>query len=383
MNCTAQGCEPSEQAISRCALAIAVALSLAVAAAALAAPATPPARAALSAKKPRRSELSFCQPPFVPPLVIKDLLSGLSESGDQVVAVNLTGATDQDRYSGEIGTVTDRTAPYHPIVSAHVDPGDGEKIGYEYIGTTRSGVQVLNTWQSGGGTLVSTNLLLVTIEEDRGLVDPLDVTPYSRLRSGVLHLTRPRLLIRKLGEVALGDRWEGELRVEGNSIIVGPDEGHFSKEDFAEGPFHNDKPIVLLLDDHVVRPRVLRPCPEAERKTSPQGGQVSGEQAAASAVRELGKGREQRSTGDRREGKSDGTVAPKGPDNKTDVTFFGVATLKANGEICLQLRSEEPGKPVAEGYLCYRPTDANYSAIRRHVGPIKVGEEKIIPPFPP
>jgi len=116
-------------------------------------------------------------------------------------------------------------------------------------------------------------------------------------------------------------------------------------------------------------------------KPSPQGGQVSGAQAGASAARELGKGREQRTTGDRREGKSDGTVAPKGPNNTTEGTFFGTATLQASGEICLQLRTEEPGKPVAEGYRCYPPTDASYSAIRRHVGPIKVGEEKIIAPF--
>ncbi|HEV3455263.1 MAG TPA: hypothetical protein VHG32_01825 [Thermoanaerobaculia bacterium] len=72
---------------------------------------------------------------------------------------------------------------------------------------------------------------------------------------------------------------------------------------------------------------------------------------------------------------------PKGPDKATEGTFFGTATLQASGEICLRLRTEEPGKPVAEGYRCYSPTDASYPAIRRHVEPIKVGEEKVIAPF--
>lgn len=63
-------------------------------------------------------------------------------------------------------------------------------------------------------------------------------------------------------------------------------------------------------------------------------------------------------------------------------TFFGVATAKANGDICLQLRSAEPGQPVAESYQCYGPRHPDYAMIRTHVGPIKPGEEKVIRPFP-
>ena len=61
--------------------------------------------------------------------------------------------------------------------------------------------------------------------------------------------------------------------------------------------------------------------------------------------------------------------------------FFGTATLNAEGNICLQLRSEEPGLPIAESYQCYKPDDPDYAEIRKHVGPITVGEEKIIAPF--
>ena len=68
-----------------------------------------------------------------------------------------------------------------------------------------------------------------------------------------------------------------------------------------------------------------------------------------------------------------------GSDNSAG--FFGVANLKADGEICLHLRSEEPGLPVAEAYRCYKPSDPQYAMIREHVGSIAVGQEKVIAPF--
>ena len=67
----------------------------------------------------------------------------------------------------------------------------------------------------------------------------------------------------------------------------------------------------------------------------------------------------------------------------TESSFYGVATLDKTGTLCLQLRTEEPGKPVAEGYFCYKPSDPDYSTIRDHIGPIKTGEQKVIKPFNP
>ncbi len=62
-------------------------------------------------------------------------------------------------------------------------------------------------------------------------------------------------------------------------------------------------------------------------------------------------------------------------------TFFGVATLDPAGTLCLQLRTEEPGQPVAEGYFCYPKSDPEYQKIKDHVGPIQVGQPKVIQPF--
>ncbi len=212
-------------------------------------------RAAYSADAPM---LSFCQPPFVPPMIIKDLLAWESDSGDQVVAINLLESNGSNRYYGTVETASPgKLAPRHPQVLTRVERTEGtekvtETIGYEYVGLTRSGVHVLSTWESGGGTLVSTRLLFVTIEEDLGIND----VP-ATAKSGTLRLGRRRLLIRKLGEVALGDRWEGELHVDGNKILVGHDQGHFSGDHSSP---YNPKDIVLQLEDSAKRPGVLRPC---------------------------------------------------------------------------------------------------------------------------
>lgn len=61
--------------------------------------------------------------------------------------------------------------------------------------------------------------------------------------------------------------------------------------------------------------------------------------------------------------------------------FFGVATIDPAGTLCLQLRTEEPDRPVAEGYFCYQKLDPEYQKIKDHVGPIQVGEQKVIEPF--
>jgi hypothetical protein len=205
-----------------------------------------------AAEPPATSTLSFCQPPFVHPLVIKDLLAWMSDSGDQVVAINLTDANDSNRYYGEIKTRgSGKLAPKHPLVVSTVEESEGteksrETVGYEYVGLTSSGLHVLRTWEEGDGTLVPTRLLFLSVEEDQGLAD-MEIGK----GDGTLRLARKRLLLRKIGELALGDRWAGALRIDGNKILVGRDQGQFA---------HNPKDIVLRLEDSAKRPGVLRPC---------------------------------------------------------------------------------------------------------------------------
>jgi hypothetical protein len=158
---------------------------------------------------------SFSRPPFVHPKVIEDLSTWLSDSGDQVVAINLLDAQGSNRYHGD---VLARESPGEaPFV--YVREG-AEMFGYRHVGTTTSGVEVLRTASCGGGTGVFVNLMLVRLDRDLGVTADWD-----RL---VVRPERRRLLLRKLGEIALGDRWDGTLRIEGDKLFVGKDEGVFA-----------------------------------------------------------------------------------------------------------------------------------------------------------
>lgn len=60
---------------------------------------------------------------------------------------------------------------------------------------------------------------------------------------------------------------------------------------------------------------------------------------------------------------------------------IGVATMTPDGVITLRLRAEDKGM-VGEGLLTYRPGDAQYDAVVRHLGGLKPGESKPVAPWP-
>jgi hypothetical protein len=60
---------------------------------------------------------------------------------------------------------------------------------------------------------------------------------------------------------------------------------------------------------------------------------------------------------------------------------IGVATMEADGTIVLQLRATEDGVH-GEGYFRYAPGHKDYSMILGHVGGLRPGESKPVPPFP-
>lgn len=66
------------------------------------------------------------------------------------------------------------------------------------------------------------------------------------------------------------------------------------------------------------------------------------------------------------------------PSEKQD--SVGVATMDQTGVIRLQLRSIDHGM-IAEALKIVRPDDADYESLVKHLGGLKPGESKPIPPF--
>ena len=63
-----------------------------------------------------------------------------------------------------------------------------------------------------------------------------------------------------------------------------------------------------------------------------------------------------------------------------DLDSVGTAQMSAAGAITLHLHSLWP-EPKAEAVLTYEPDDPQYEEIKHHLGGIKPGESKPVPPL--
>ena len=185
---------------------------------------------------------SFDQSPFISPRIIQDLSCLISDNGDQVVAINLLKSQDSNRYFGDYEVVTNAGQnPCVQIDSTTIENGETNhsSFWYQYVGQTSSGIHILETANSAGGSGIFKSLLLVELQWDTGIS--------CDWKNLVVKTGEKRLLIKKVGEIPLGDRWNGELKVIGNSVCVGKDHGWFTRTDGTGGGY-NTNDIVLEIN---------------------------------------------------------------------------------------------------------------------------------------
>ena len=166
---------------------------------------------------------SFSKAPVINPRIIQALSTWISDTGDQVVAINVLEAQNCNRYAGEFKAAEIKGHnPWVYIQSTSIESGETNltTFGYRCIGQTDSGIYVLETSDSEGGSGSFRSLLLVKFEYDHSISCDWD--------KSVVQAGKNRLLIKKVGEIALGDRWDGAMSVKGNSILVGKDKGIFA-----------------------------------------------------------------------------------------------------------------------------------------------------------
>ena len=80
-------------------------------------------------------------------------------------------------------------------------------------------------------------------------------------------------------------------------------------------------------------------------------------------------------------------AAPAPPGRGDDMTpteqptSIGSATMEKDGTIVLQLRAQS-GPTIGDAQFTYPPTHPQYGEILSHVGGLKPGESKPVPPWP-
>ncbi len=161
----------------------------------------------------QRAQPGFEGAPFVHPQIIEALSTSLADSGDTVVAINLTDAQDSNSLGGAFKVEPATAGGAWPTVSM---TGNNESFSYQLIGTTAQGVHVLKTSEWGGGSGVFNNLMLVSYRRGQGIeVD---------WAAKAIQPGEARLVLFKHGEIVLGDRWAGTLKVDGDRLFIGANE---------------------------------------------------------------------------------------------------------------------------------------------------------------
>ncbi len=136
----------------------------------------------------------------IPPEIFRDFGDDdLADSADGIwITVDVDAATGSNLYADDIKV-------NKGYVSQNKTGGD-EETGYNFIGTTQNGpLIVLADYSSGGsGDFVSLHIL------DIAAVPSYDY-------EGKI---RRRLLLTNLRGIALGDRWDGDVTIAGNTIRI-------------------------------------------------------------------------------------------------------------------------------------------------------------------
>ena len=139
----------------------------------------------------------------IPPEIFRDFGDGnLADSGPIWVTVDIKAATGSNLYFDDIK----QNGHWISQKKTNTKAGTEEETGYSYYGTTENGLLIALASYSGGGSGDFITLHILDIAAASAF--DLDGKIYERI-----NLTNIR-------SIALGDRWDGEIRIEKDAIRV-------------------------------------------------------------------------------------------------------------------------------------------------------------------
>jgi hypothetical protein len=157
---------------------------------------------------------SFEREEFVHPLIVQELLGWMSDSGQPITAVDIGLANNSNRFYGEFSAekINGRT------LVKYRDSKRGS-FSYSFVGVSPSGIQIVQCHDWGGGSGVFKYICFFCFEQDRCL----------NYNSSQPLAVRNRVVLKVLGSIGLGDRYDGVIQYNEGKLIVGPDIGWFSR----------------------------------------------------------------------------------------------------------------------------------------------------------
>jgi hypothetical protein len=153
---------------------------------------------------------SFTREEYVHPLIVSELSGWISDAHETVIAIDLASANHSNRFFGEYSL-----REYNGRLWVEHRGSQGESFCYSHIATSPSGVQMVECYDCGGGSGIFGHVLFLSLECDRSVTEN---------RDGAV-TTRERILLKTLGSIGLGDRYNGTVFYEDEHLVIGPDEG--------------------------------------------------------------------------------------------------------------------------------------------------------------
>ncbi len=143
---------------------------------------------------------------LIHPYIIEELTGWLSDPAPVTVAINLEGAIKSNKYSTPFEVKTLRNN--EKWVQADNDV-ERTFFSYRYLGTSPSGINALLTRYSGGGSGTFYDILFIIFQIDNYL------TYETKSKA------QDRVLIKCIGHLYLGDRYDGEIKFESGQLTIG------------------------------------------------------------------------------------------------------------------------------------------------------------------
>ena len=161
------------------------------------------------------------------PLIVQEFITWLSDSGDQIISINLRDAFSSNRYccddsfsvrlTGKKMVVrTDFTKDYGTHNDDYISQEDCGGIcafTYAHLGTTDNGAMVIQVWESGGGSGLFSTLLFTKVKERMG-------ANFDYANPSNLVFDKQQIILEKLFFILLGDRQENTISVSGNFVVL-------------------------------------------------------------------------------------------------------------------------------------------------------------------
>lgn len=163
-----------------------------------------------------QTRFSFTREEFVHPLIIRELSGWISDAAETITGIDLASANRSNRFFGGF-----RAREFDGKLLVEWKGDQGEFFIYSYIGTSPSGVEIVECFDCGGGSGVFGSVGMFSLELDRALSEDENRTIF----------TRNRTVLKCLGWITLGDRYDGEVSYKDGLLKIGADRSHFKHSD--------------------------------------------------------------------------------------------------------------------------------------------------------